>query len=100
MLARYGHLEAIPADWRTWGVNAASPAALSATLARDRERAFLFRDLATLRTEIPVFENVDELRWGGPTPAFPPLAAQMDRARAGAPIAETKPLKVGCLRET
>jgi 5'-3' exonuclease len=36
VLSRYGHLEAIPADWRTWGVNAASPAALSATLARDR----------------------------------------------------------------
>ena len=85
VLARYGHLEAIPADWRTWGVNAASPAALSATLARDRERAFLFRDLATLRTDIPVFEAIDELRWSGPTPAFPPLAARMDRARAGAP---------------
>jgi len=85
VLARYGHLEAIPADWRTWGVNAASPAALSATLARDRERAFLFRDLATLRTDVSVFEDVDELRWRGPTPAFPPLAAQMDRARAGAP---------------
>ena len=83
VLARYGHLEAIPADWRTWGVNAASPAALSATLARDRERAFLFRDLATLRTDIPVFEDVDELRWSGPTPAFPPLAARMDRAKQG-----------------
>ena len=64
---------------------AASPAALSATLARDRERAFLFRDLATLRTDIPVFEDVDELRWSGPTPAFPPLAARMDRAITAAP---------------
>ncbi len=85
VLSRYGHLEAIPADWRTWGVNAASPAALSATLARDRDRAFLFRDLATLRTAIPVFGDVDELRWSGPTPAFPPLAARMDRAITAAP---------------
>jgi len=81
VLFRYGHLEAIPADWRTWGVNAASPAALSATLARDRERAYLFRDLATLRTTIPVFDDVEALRWKGPTPAFQALAERMDKAR-------------------
>src|SRR3954464_1686303 len=47
VLARFGHLEAIPDDWRTWSVNAASPAALAATLARERDLAYLFRDLAT-----------------------------------------------------
>jgi 5'-3' exonuclease len=78
VLARYGHLEAIPEDWRTWGVNAASPAALGRTLASERAHAFLFRDLATLRTDIPLFESVDELRWNGPTPAFAPLAARLD----------------------
>ena len=83
VLCRYGHLESIPDDWRTWGVNAANPGSLAATLARDRERAFLFRDLATLRTAIPVFEDVDQLRWTGPTPAFAPLAARMDRAHTG-----------------
>ena len=75
VLARYGHLEAIPADWRTWGVNAASPAALAATLSRERDRAFLFRDLATLRSDIPLFESVDVLQWKGPTPAFVSLSA-------------------------
>ena len=75
VLARYGHLEAIPADWRTWGVNAASPAALAATLSRERERAFLFRDLATLRSDIPLFDAVEELEWKGPTPAFASLSA-------------------------
>src|SRR5258705_8819500 len=49
VLAKYGRLESIPADWRTWGVNAANPAGLARTLDRDRDRAFLFRDLATLR---------------------------------------------------
>jgi len=82
VLARYGHLEAIPDDWRSWGVNAASPAALSKTLARDREQAFLFRTLATLRTDIDLFASVDELRWNGPTPAFAPLAARLDAAVA------------------
>ena len=82
VLARYLHLEAIPEDPRTWGVNAANSGTLAATLGRERERAFLFRDLATLRTEIPVFDDVDQLRWAGPTAAFQTLAAKMDRARS------------------
>lgn len=80
VLARYLHLESIPPDWRTWGVNAASPAALANTLARERDRAFLFRDLATLRCDIPLFESVDELEWNGPTPAFETLAAGLEPA--------------------
>jgi len=78
VLAKYGHLESIPADWREWSVNAASPAALANTLSRERDRAFLFRTLATLRTDIPLFESVDELRWTGPTVAFASLAARMN----------------------
>ncbi len=81
VLAKYGHLEAIPADWRTWGVNATRPAALAATLELERDRAFLFRDLATLRTDVPVFDDIDRLRWDGPTPAFAALAARLDAAR-------------------
>ena len=66
VLAKYGHLEHIPDDWRAWGVNAASPASLAATLARDRERALLFRTLATLREDLPLFDTVEQLRWEGP----------------------------------
>jgi 5'-3' exonuclease len=80
VLARYGHLEQIPGDWRSWGVNASKPAALSATLTRDCDLALLFRDLATLRTDIPLFDDVEELRWRGPTPAFQPMAMQLDAA--------------------
>src|SRR6058998_992472 len=65
VLAKYGHLESIPPDWTTWGVNATRPGQLSATLTRERDRALLFRDLATLRTDIPLFKTVDELRWEG-----------------------------------
>jgi 5'-3' exonuclease len=67
VLSRFVHLESIPADSRTWGVNAANPARLARVFAAERNRAFLFRDLATLRTDIPLFESVDELRWKGPT---------------------------------
>jgi len=66
VLAKYGHIECIPDDWRTWGVNAGKAASLAATLARDRDRAFLFRTLATLREDIPLFESIDELCWKGP----------------------------------
>ena len=78
VLARFGTLEAIPTDWREWRVNAQGAATLAATLARERERAFLFRDLATLRTDIPVFESIEDLRWTGPTARFAPLAARLD----------------------
>ncbi|MGE5815901.1 MAG: 5'-3' exonuclease [Acidobacteriota bacterium] len=80
VLARYGHLEAIPDDWRTWGVNASNPAGLAMTLQRDRERVLLFRELATLRTDVHLFASVDELRWTGPTPAFAALGARFDAA--------------------
>jgi 5'-3' exonuclease len=80
VLAKYGHLESIPSDWTTWGVNASRPAALAATLTRDFDKALLFRELATLRTDAPVFDSVDELLWTGPTPAFAELAARLDAA--------------------
>jgi 5'-3' exonuclease len=83
VLAKYGHLESIPDDWRTWGVNAASPAALAATLARERDHALLFRTLATLRSDLPLFDSVDALEWKGPTPAFAPLAARFEAAVTG-----------------
>ncbi|HYU91543.1 MAG TPA: 5'-3' exonuclease H3TH domain-containing protein, partial [Gemmatimonadales bacterium] len=41
-----------------------------------RDLALLFKNLATLRTDAPLFRNVDELEWRGPTPAF---AAYVDR---------------------
>ena len=82
VLAKFGHLESIPADWRTWGVNASRPGALAQTLERERDRVLLFRDLATLRDDIPLFDSVDELKWPGPTPTFQPLAARLEAAVA------------------
>ena len=63
VLAKFEHLESIPVDPREWKVNAANAGALAATLVREREHALLFRDLATLRTDIPLFDSVDELKW-------------------------------------
>jgi 5'-3' exonuclease len=80
VLAKFKRLELIPADWKEWRVNATGAATLAQTLDRERRLAFLFRDLATLRTAIPVFASVDELEWKGPTDRFPPLAARFDAA--------------------
>src|SRR5438309_2874643 len=73
-------LESIPLDCREWRVNAANASALADTFCRERDRALLFRTLATLRTDIALFHEVDELRWNGPTPAFAELAARLDAA--------------------
>jgi 5'-3' exonuclease len=81
VLAKFRHLEAIPADSKEWFVNAAHAGALADTLVREREQALLFRTLAMLRTDIPLFENVDELRWTGPTPGFDAIAAKLDAAK-------------------
>jgi 5'-3' exonuclease len=87
VLARYEHLEAIPEDPSTWEVPMRGAVALAASLREHKPDAFLFRDLATLRIDAPVFDSVDELRWRGPTDAFPGLCH-----RLGAPgLPETLP---------
>jgi len=78
VLARFGHLEAIPDDVRDWHVDVMQAGTLAATLRRDRERVMMFRELATLREDVALFANVDELQWRGPTPAFAALAAALD----------------------
>jgi 5'-3' exonuclease len=81
VLAKFQNLEAIPADWREWKVNVTSAAALADTLARERDLALLFRKLATLRTDISLFDDVDQLRWNGSTPRFEEIGAGLDAAR-------------------
>jgi 5'-3' exonuclease len=80
VLAKFGHIESIPADWREWHVNATGASALAHTLATERDQALLFRTLATLRTDIPLFDDVEQLRWNGPTPGFATFTARFDGA--------------------
>ena len=80
VLARFRHLEQIPDDPADWHVNASSPIALSRTLAAERDRAFLFRTLASLRADVDVFDSVDALEWKGARPEFEAFAARFDAA--------------------
>ena len=81
ILAKFGHFEAIPPDPRDWQVNVMNPRGLSDVLRSDRERALLFRDLATLRCDLPLFTSVDQLRWNGPTSDFAALGERLDAAK-------------------
>ncbi len=78
VLARYGHLEAIPDSADDWDVSPRGAAKLARTLSAGRELATTFRELARLRTDVPVFETVDQLRWTGPEAGFFDLCASMN----------------------
>ena len=80
VLAKFAHLESIPIDSREWHVNVTNAGALAATLSRERDRALLFRTLATLRTDIALFDSVEQLRWTGPTSTFVTIAERLDAA--------------------
>jgi 5'-3' exonuclease len=65
LLNRYGPIESFPSE----------------KLGDQRDRALLFKTLATLKTDAPLFANVDEIEWKGPTPAFEERAARIDDKR-------------------
>lgn len=76
VLGRYGCLDAVPDDAADWDVTVRGAARLAAELADRRDLARRFRDLATLRTDAPLFDSVDDLAWSGPRPAFFDLCAR------------------------
>jgi 5'-3' exonuclease len=83
VLRRWGHLEGIPADPTTWDAGVRGAAKLNAVLREQFELALLFRRIATVETDAPVSEVVDELRWTGPPDpeAFAELCAVLDAPR-------------------
>ena len=81
VLSKFVHLEEIPHDSGEWHVNAANASALAATLVREFEQALLFRRLATLRSDIALFQDVEELRWNGHKPEFAGIKAKLDSVK-------------------
>jgi len=69
-LFQYGHLENIPKDWSEWHPSIRNARRLSESLFSSWANALLFRTLATLRLDVPIFNTVDDLRWKGPLPGF------------------------------
>lgn len=88
LLARYQHLEAIPESPRQWSVAVRGADRLARSLADNREHAFLFRRLATLVTDGPVKNSVDDLQWTAPSVDFAEICSRLEmpafEARANA----------------
>ena len=88
VLSQYSHLENIPKDWQAWYPSIRKARALSESLFSSWNDAVLFRTLATLRLDVPVFNTVEDLRWHGPRPSFEDQCRRMNspellrRARA------------------
>ena len=78
VLRRFLHIEAIPVDAKEWRVDVRNTNQLARVLNEQRDLALLFRTLATLRTDAPLFKSVDELRWQGPTADFARFAESID----------------------
>jgi 5'-3' exonuclease len=79
VLSIHPHLEDIPKDPQYWHSSIRGAGKLATTLHNSWNDALLFRTLATLRLDVPVFQSIDDLRWTGPRPSFD---AMCDRLKA------------------
>ena len=88
VLSRYPHLEDIPKDCRQWHPSIRRARPLAESLFSAWGDALLFRKLATLRLDAPVFDSVDDLDWKGPRPEFEQWCVRLNAStllrRAGA----------------
>ena len=77
VFSRYPHFEDIPKDWKKWDPSIRRARPLSESLFASWNDALLFRTLATLRLDVPVFGTVDDLRWRGPCKNFEEFARRL-----------------------
>ena len=68
VLDHYGHIEQIPADATDWAINVRGAKSLAASLSDNMKAALLYRQLATLRLDVPIAEGLDDLAWQGANP--------------------------------
>lgn len=76
--SQYPHLEDIPKDWQQWHPSIRKARPLSESLFHGWNDALLFRTLATLRFDVPVFDSIDDLRWNGPPVGFRRYAQRLN----------------------
>jgi 5'-3' exonuclease len=96
-LSQYPHLEDIPKNWQAWHPSIRKARLLSESLFDAWNDALLFRTLATLRLDVPVFDTVEDLRWKGPRPNFEEYCQRMkstDLLRRVASARSTRPQDV------
>src|SRR5262252_98989 len=76
-LSKYCHLEQIPKDWQKWDPSIKRARPLAESLFGAWDEALLYRTLATLRPDAPVFNAIDDLRWKGPRDNFEQACEQL-----------------------
>ena len=76
-LQHYGQVAEIPDDARQWAVSVRGADALARELAAHREEVKLYELLATLRFDVPLAEDLDALRWRGPSPDLAPFCEEL-----------------------
>lgn len=77
VLTKFPHIEDIPDEIETWGVSPGRARRLHENLVAQREQALLYRRLATLRTDVPLVESLDDLRWRGARESFRQLCQEL-----------------------
>jgi 5'-3' exonuclease len=77
VLSKYHHLEAIPARVEDWEVSVRGARRLQENLEARREQAFLYRSLTRLRSDVPLSEGLEDLRWQGPQDSFAGLCQEL-----------------------
>ncbi len=81
MLFHYGHLESIPENCEDWQVKLRGAKSLAQGLAEHRDAAMLYRQLATLRLDVPIEEELEDLRWRGPNAELGEFCREIGFAR-------------------
>lgn len=81
MLFHYGHLESIPENCEDWQVKLRGAKSLAQSLAEHRDAAMLYRQLATLRLDVPIEEELEDLRWRGPNAELGEFCREIGFAR-------------------
>lgn len=77
VLGHYQKLDEIPDDVESWARKPRGAARLALALSAGRDEARLFKDLATLRTDVAVGRSVDEWEWKGPSKYFAPMCEKL-----------------------
>lgn len=95
VLSQYRHLEKIPKDWHQWHPSIRRARPLAEALFSAWNDALLFRTLATLRLDVPVFESVEELRWKGPRGDFEVVCERLRAAPLYRRVSERAPSNSG-----
>jgi 5'-3' exonuclease len=84
VLAHYKDMESIPDDplkWKVPGISSGRAGSLAQSLAQRREEALLYKELATIRGDVPLTEKINDLKWQGAYPRLNQLCSELGELR-------------------